>query len=67
MLFYYLAPLLNDCLVMSRCVHFTFGDKRKVNLLHESALPVTEKESMQKGYVSPQLQGDVGEKGLNKA
>ena len=30
-------------------MQFTFGDKSEVYLLDESALPVTEKESMQKG------------------
>ena len=50
--FYYLAPLPNDCLVTSRCMQFTFGDKREVYLLGESALPVNEKESMQEGKKS---------------
>ena len=31
---------------MSRCMQFTFGDEREVYLLDESALPVTEKESI---------------------
>ena len=44
--FYYLAPLLNDSLMMSWCMQFTFG------LLDESALPVTGKESMPKGKKS---------------
>ena len=48
LLFNYLAPLLNDCLMMSRCIQFTFGDKREVYLQDESLLPVTEKESMRK-------------------
>ena len=47
LLFYYLAPLQNDALVMSICVQFTFGDKKEVYLLDESAQPVAEKESMQ--------------------
>ena len=34
---------------MSQCMQFTFGYKREVYLLGESALPVTEKESMQEG------------------
>ena len=46
--FYYLAPLLNDTLVTSQCVQFTFGDKGDIKLLDESALPVTEKEIMRK-------------------
>ena len=53
MLFYYLAPLQNDSIVTSRCMQFTFGDKREVYLLDESVLlPVTEKESMQEGKKS---------------
>ena len=39
-----------------RCMQFTFGDKREVNLQGESFLPVTEKESMQEGkreYADP--------------
>ena len=32
MLFYYLAPLQNDSIVTSRCMQFTFGDKREVYL-----------------------------------
>ena len=52
LLFYYLVPLLNDCLVTSRCMQFTFGDKREVYLQDESALPVTEKESMREGKKS---------------
>ena len=47
LLIYYLAPLQNDAVVTSRCIQFTFGDKREVYLLNESALPVTEKESVQ--------------------
>ena len=50
LLFYYLAPLQNDAVVMSRCLQFTFGDKGEVYLLDESALPVTEKEGMQKVF-----------------
>ena len=34
---------------MLQCMQFTFWDKREVYLLEESALPVTEKESMQEG------------------
>ena len=49
MLFYYLAPLQNDSIVKSQCMQFTFGDKREVYLSDESALPVTEKESMREG------------------
>ena len=49
MLFYYLAPLQNDSIVTSQCMQFTFGDKREVYLLDESALPVTKKESMREG------------------
>ena len=52
MLFYYLAPLQDDATVTSWCVQFTFGDKREVYLLDEIALPVTEKESMQKGNIN---------------
>ena len=40
MLFYYLAPQQSDSIVMSRCMQFTFGDKREVYLLDESVLPV---------------------------
>ena len=54
-LFYYLAPLQNDALVTSRGVQFIFGDKREVYLLDESALPVTEKESMREGKGSTSL------------
>ena len=46
MLFYDLAPLQNDSIVTSRCVQFTFGDKRNIYLLDES---VTEKESRREG------------------
>ena len=49
MLFYYLTPLKNDSILMSRCMQFTLGDEREVYLLDESALPVTEKESMREG------------------
>ena len=60
--FYYLAPLQNDALVTSRCVQFTFGDNREVNLLDESALPVTEKESRQKGNILvPNCGGAISE------
>ena len=44
MLFYYLAPLQNDSIVTSRCMQFTFGDKREVYLLDESDLPKTKKK-----------------------
>ena len=47
--FYYLAPLQNDSIMTSQCMQFSFGDKREVYLLGESALPVTEKENMQEG------------------
>ena len=46
MLFYYLAPLQNESIVMSQCMQFTFGDEGEVYLLDESALRLTEKESM---------------------
>ena len=51
-----LSPLANDCLMMSQCMHFTFGDKREVYLLNES--PVTEKESMREGKrsISPKME-----------
>ena len=49
MLFYYLTPLQNDSIMTSRCMQFTFGDKSEVHLLDESALAVTEKESMLEG------------------
>ena len=49
MLFYYLAPLQNDSIVTSPCMQFTFGDEIEVHLLDDSALPVTEKESMREG------------------
>ena len=52
MLFYYLGPLQNDSIMTSLCVQFTFGDKRDVYLLDESALPVMEKESMQMGKLT---------------
>ena len=44
LLFYYLALLQNDSLVPSRCVQFTFGDKREVTMLDESALPEMKKK-----------------------
>ena len=44
LLFYFLAPLQNDAVIMSQCTQFTFGDKKEVNLLDESALSVMEKE-----------------------
>ena len=49
MLLYYLAPLQNDTIVMSRCVQLSFGDKGEVYLLDESVLPVTEKEGRREG------------------
>ena len=49
MLFYYLAPLQNDFIVTSQWMQFTFEDEREVYLLDESALTVTEKDSMQEG------------------
>ena len=55
--FYYLAPLQNDSKVTSRCMQFTFGDKREVYLLVKSALPVTEIESMweRKKSIGPRM------------
>ena len=50
--FYLLSPLLKYCLVMSQCVQFTFGDKGKVYLMDESALPVTEKERKREGKIA---------------
>ena len=44
MLFYYLAPLQNDSIVMSQCMQFTFGDKGEVYLLDE-----TKKERRREG------------------
>ena len=35
--------------MMSQCMQFVFEDEREVNMQEESALPVTKKESMQKG------------------
>ena len=52
MLFYYLAPLLNDTSVTSKCMQFTSGDKREAHLLDKSVLPVTEKERRGKGKSS---------------
>ena len=49
MLFYYLATHQNDSIVTSRCMQFTFGDKREVYLLDESVQPVTKKESSREG------------------
>ena len=49
MLFYYLATRQNDSVMTSRCMQITFGDKREIYLLGESALPVTEKENMREG------------------
>ena len=65
LLFYYLVPLLNDCLVTSRCMQFTFGDKREVYLQDESALPVIKKESMQKGKYSIGPRMKYGHSNLN--
>ena len=47
----------NDAIMTSRCMQLVFGDKRDVNLQDESALPVTKKESMQKGKksISPRM------------
>ena len=42
LLFIYLAPLQNDCLVTSRSMQFIFGDKGEVYLLDESALSLME-------------------------
>ena len=49
MLFYYLAPLQNDCIMMSQFMQFTFGDKREVYLLDEIVLPVIEKKGGERG------------------
>ena len=49
MLFYYSAPLHKDCIVTSRCMQFTFGDKKEGHLLNESVLPITEKERRRLG------------------
>ena len=38
-----LSPCAKDCLVTSRCVQFTFGDKGELYLWDKSALPVTKK------------------------
>ena len=35
-IFYYLAPVQNDCVVTSLCMQFTFGEKGEVYLLDES-------------------------------
>ena len=53
MLFYYLAPLQNDSIMMSRCMQFTFEDEREVYLLDDSALPVAKNQSMWEGKRSP--------------
>ena len=45
LLFYYLAPLQNDALVMSHCTAVCFGGKREARLQDESALHVNEKVS----------------------
>ena len=57
MLFYYLAPLKNDFIVMSQCMQFTFGDMREVYLLDKSVLPGTEKERRGEGKktISPRM------------
>ena len=47
-----LSPPANGAILTSRCVQFTFGDKGKVYLLNESALPATEKESKREGKMS---------------
>ena len=44
LLFYYLVPLQNHCLVTSQCMQFTFEDKEKLPGWSERALPVTKKE-----------------------
>ena len=46
----------------SRCVQFTYGDKREVYLLDENALPVTKKEGMRKGKKSlgPRIKFSTG-------
>ena len=49
MLFYYLAPLQNDRILTSQCMHFIFCQGREVKLTEESVLPVTEKEVKGKG------------------
>ena len=49
MLFYYLTPLKNDSILMSRCMQFTLGDEREVYLLDESALPVPKKKVCKRG------------------
>ena len=49
LLFYYLARLQNNAVVMSQYAQFTFVDKREVYLLDESVLPVMEKDSKGKG------------------
>ena len=76
MLFYYLAPLQDDSIVTSWCMQFTFGDEREVYLLDKSALPVTEKESMQeeKRSIGPRMKfkwsicdvSNFGEKNLDR-
>ena len=44
-------------------MQFTFGDKREVYLLDESALPVTEKKVCERGkdMLVPNCEGAIGE------
>ena len=53
--FLLLSPPAKYSIVTSQYMQFTFGDKREVYLLDESAPPVTEKESMreEKRSISP--------------
>ena len=48
-LFNDIASLQNDWLVMSKRMQFTFGGKREVYLMGESALSVTKKERRREG------------------
>ena len=59
LLFYYLAPLQNDAVVMSGCMQFTFGDKGEFICWTESALSVTGKESKQEGKSPGMIYGDA--------
>ena len=59
LLFKYLAPLLNDALMTSRRMQFTFGDKSWTRV------PVTEKESMQEGKMSIGPRMKYGNANLN--
>ena len=65
MIFYYLAPLQNASIVMSRCMQFNFEDKREVYLLSESVLPVSKKESMREGKKSIGPRMKYGHANLN--